>query len=282
MKEKKTKVICDTNIWYRIGDKGIHPIKKHTGSDIKLCISSLSYLEIISSNSINTNFEAVKWANNAVNKYATILVANDIEQVLLALDVQFVPVNNLQVVENIRKVCKSILEATKPDELNYEYYDLINARSCASKNAIKDYQKLADRLNKCKNITLEKIKSRLAWKLMIDVFLYIARHKLKIRRRWYYIFCYQKYLSTFNLYFTCFANFLYAYIISQRTAKKNPMKLKSNDYVDFRNLLYCTNEEKYLTLEKSTGNSIGGILRQYGSRYELEHAEKIKQEYKHH
>ena len=273
-------IICDTNIWYRIGDKGIHPIKKYMGNDIKLCISHLSYLEIISSNSINKNFEAFKWANNAVNKYATVLVANDMEQVLLALNVKFVPVNNLQVVENIQRVCKSILDATKPDELNYEYDNLIHARSNASKHAIEDYQKLADRLNKRKNVTLEKIKSRLVWKLMKEVLRYVVKHNLKIRRRWYHIFCYQKYISTFNLYFTCLANYLYAYIISKRTARGEPMKLKSNDYVDFRNLLYCTKNEKYLTLDKSTDNRIGGMLRRYGASYELECAEKIKNEYK--
>ena len=103
------EIICDTNIWYRIGAKGIHQIKQYTGNDIKLYISHLSFFELISSNMINTDFEAFKWANYAIDKYAKILVPNDIEQVLLALDVQFIPKGNAYIIANIRKICQTIL-----------------------------------------------------------------------------------------------------------------------------------------------------------------------------
>ena len=89
------EIICDTNIWYRIGAKGIHQIKQYTGNDVKLCISHLSFFELISSNTINSDFSSFKWANNAINKYAKVLVPNDIEQVLLVLGVQFTPKNNV-------------------------------------------------------------------------------------------------------------------------------------------------------------------------------------------
>lgn len=272
------EIICDTNIWYRIGAKGIHQIKQYTGNDVKLCISHLSFFELISSNTINSDFGSFKWANNAINKYAKVLVPNDIEQVLLVLGVQFTPKNNVCIVENIRNISQTILEARCSADLNYEYENLIKARRNATQNTIKDYSDLVEKLSRKKIFSPEIIKARLIWKLMKEVCLYILKNKLIIKRGWYKLFSYRKYYSTFNLYFTCFSHFLYICVKSKNTSQQ--IKIKSNDYVDFRNLLYCVNDRKYLTLEKSTSNRIGGILRKYGADYELENAEQIKQQYK--
>lgn len=272
------EIICDTNIWYRIGAKGIHQIKQYTGNDIKLYISHLSFFELISSNMINTDFEAFKWANYAIDKYAKILVPNDIEQVLLALDVQFIPKGNAYIIDNIRKICQTILEARTSADLNYEYEKLIEARRNATQNIIKHYSELVENLGRKNIITPEIIKARLTWSLMREVLFYIVKHRLIIKRGWYRLFNYKKYHSTLDLYLTCFSHFLYTCIKSKNTSQQ--IKIKSNDYVDFRNLLYCVNDRKYLTLEKSTSNRIGGILRKYGADYELENAEQIKQQYK--
>lgn len=57
------------------------------------------------------------------------------------------------------------------------------------------------------------------------------------------------------------------------------MKISPNDYVDFRNLLYCTGNKKYLTLEKITGHRIGAMLRKYASSNEYDKADDIRKIY---
>lgn len=69
------KIICDTNVWYQLGKQGIHKIAPLLQEDT-LCITQLSYLELISTENIYSHFDMVKNANIAIQKHGRFLVEN--------------------------------------------------------------------------------------------------------------------------------------------------------------------------------------------------------------
>lgn len=57
---------------------------------------------------------------------------------------------------------------------------------------------------------------------------------------------------------------------------KHKFKIKANDYVDFRNLLYCTDGCHYLTFEKNTKMGVAKMLKIYAPQFVVEHMEDIR------
>jgi hypothetical protein len=65
--EMRTKVICDLNVWYRLGQKGLSLTSELIKYDLYL--SNLSLVELISSENLTANFSLVQKAFFAISKY---------------------------------------------------------------------------------------------------------------------------------------------------------------------------------------------------------------------
>ncbi len=266
-------VICDTNVWYRLGEPGMYSKIEGYLEGRKLLITQLSYFELMTSRKLINNFEAVKFANNAINKYATVSLKNDIEQVLLELNVPFYKSEAVYVKNVINEINSSVIGVADFDSIKINLKQEISRREEKTEKIASEYQNKIECWRKKKNISKKHIRKCVVMQLKKDVMLYLFRHRMLSFPAIAKVLCKNSISVVFDLYVTCFTEFLWNLVQSNGS---NKMVFKPNDYVDFRNLLFCTHDSKYLTLENATSQKIGGMLHRYGGKYELENAEEIK------
>ena len=267
-----SKVICDTNVWYQLGKQGIHKIVPLLQEDT-LYITQLSYFELISTENIYSHFDIVKAANIALQKHGHFLVENDMQHVLNALGIGFVECKGIDCREIICEVCQEITNAQSIKDLKYNYQEVSIGRQRTTHNIAEQLNKFII-ANKKKHLTEDTFRHYVAFCLRRDTIAYIFRHRVILRHHPFRILSLKVYKETFSLYINVFAGFLYTVYGFQK--KKEPMKVQPNDYIDFRNLIYCTGSYKYLTLERTSGNRIGGMLRKYGQSYVHKHSNTIR------
>lgn len=103
-------VICDTNIWYRLGDGRIKPSEF---GENQLVVTGVTVEELCTSEMIFSDSESFKSAIRAINKYATQFIEYDpIEYILSQISSDFKP-NRLPYIEMMASL-QSYLK-TEPD-----------------------------------------------------------------------------------------------------------------------------------------------------------------------
>lgn len=267
-----TRIICDTNVWYQLGRHGISGIKQFL-PDSKLLITQLTYFELITTHNIDSNFNIVKDANIAIQKHGTFIIANDIQHVLRVFETQFIEYRGVDCKEIMLNINREIINADSSINLQYNYDEVsVGRREAAKRIAEQINNFIVDNLKK--KMTEDTFRHFVAYCLRRDTLLYLCRHRVVLKHHLFRVLSLNAYKKYFPLYINAFAGFLFT--VYNKRKKKIPMKVSENDYIDFRNLIYCTGECKYLTLESTSGNRIGGMLKKHGNSYVYEHTEKIR------
>ena len=105
---RKTKVVCDTNVWYSISKDGYSKFGDIL-SKYQLVLTNLSLVELVSTAKIEKNeatFQNVKDAFAAIHKYALFRADNDVEHIMNVLKIEFIDEEHCDikdVYENILK-----------------------------------------------------------------------------------------------------------------------------------------------------------------------------------
>lgn len=267
-----TRIICDTNVWYQLGKHGISSIKEFM-CDSKLLVSQLTFFELITTHNIVSNFDIVKYANIAIQKHGTFIVENDIQHILNVFETQFIEYRGIDCKEIMLNINMEIINAASSIDLQYNYNEVSEGRREAAKRITKQINNfIVD--NQKKRITEDTFRHFVASCLRRDTLWYIWRHKVILKRHWFRVVSLNAYKRFFPLYINAFSDFLFAIYVKRK--KNTPMKMSENDYIDFRNLIYCTGEYKYLTLESTKGNRVGSMLKKHGNSFVYKHTESIR------
>lgn len=258
----KQKLICDINVWYRIGAKGFDVVSKEL-ENCELHITNISIIELMSSAKLKSDFENVKSAFNAINKYCTkILSQNVVQQILNVQQMKYTDNSALIQKENINKLIESFLKADSIGDLDFDYSKMIETRKNETDEWAANANEMIKQLRKEK-LTLDELKIITPNFLLNHVARYIERNNIQIELKKYDF-------SDFDLFVECYSLFIHDII------GKKGKKIKQNDYVDFMNLLYCVDDFKYLTLEG--GNGVAGMIKRssVGDKYTLSNEDAIK------
>ncbi len=260
----KKKLICDINFWYRVGKKGLADIN-YLIENYELHITNLSIVELISSNNIESDFDIVKDTFIAISKYAKIMSQNDVQQLLITQGIDFTENKILQQQYNIKKVVELFLTATSTSELGFDYSKMIELRK-------EETKKWAEKVNRMvqssrdNNISDDDLKKFSIQILEHHINTYIEKNDIKLKSQDLDFSSFELFNESFALYFKDLLN-------------KDNKKAKPNDYVDFMNLVYCTSDYNYLTLERLKGNRIAKMINDssVGYKYVISEQESIKE-----
>lgn len=250
---KKSRIICDTNVWYNLSGDGYFAYGDILNK-YQLVLTNLSLVELISTAKITNkeeDFSKVKDAFIAISKHAIFRSDNDIEHIMNTLKIRFIDEGHPNIEGIYNELLKVFIDAKSCNDLSYDYEVVIQQRkeSC---------QTYVDTLNqqieywrnekKTNPITLEEIRECLIWMMKKEICEYIEKHKIKIENIPFDVNQVDKVISeSFDVYLTAFSNHIYkVYNIGS--------KIKNNDYVDFRNLVYCHDDLKYLTFDTTVYN----------------------------
>jgi len=235
----KIKVICDSNVWYRLGAKGY----TDTLSELKDCdlyITNLTIVELISSKQMNSDFDSLKHAFYAISKYSKrCLSQNDAQQILLANDTSYIDHSYQAQKISIIKIIEDFVNAETKDKLSYTNYDdMIQGRKESVSTWVTNMEDMINwmrREHKAKNnICLESFIEDGFIKPHINS--YLKRNNPNYD------------LNNFNTdKLVLFKEALKKYLNSFLSGKKK--KVHENDYIDYMNLLYCIDDFKYLTCD---------------------------------
>jgi hypothetical protein len=257
---RKTRVVCDTNVWYNISRDGYSKFGDIL-SKYQLVLTNLSLVELISTAKIAKDdlaFQLVKDAFIAIHKYAFFRADNDIEHMMNVLKIEFIDEEHCDVKEVYHKILDDFLNAKSCKDLTYDYTTQISLRNACCDVYIRYFNQQIEEWRKCKKqdpISVEEIRSCLIWLMKKDIYEYLSRHKITIKKIPFTTDQVDDIISTaFDLYLTAFSNFIF------EKYKQHGSKMKANDYVDFRNLIYCHGNMKYLTFEGISHQSVGKMI----------------------
>lgn len=260
----KKKLICDNNFWYRVSKKGLADIN-FLIKNYELHITHLSIVELISSNNIESNFDIVKDVFIAISKYAKIISQNDAQQLLIAQGIDFTESNILQQQVNIKKIVDLFVSATSTSDLGFNYRKMIDLRKEETGKWAENVNSMVQS-NRDKNISDDDLKKFSMQILEYHLYTYIQKNDVKLTSKNFDFSIFELFNESFTLYF-------------KDLLIKKDKKAKPNDYVDFMNLVYCTDNYKYLTLEKLKGNRIAKMIvkSSVGYKYLIPEQENIKE-----
>jgi len=190
---------------------------------------------------------------------------NDAQQLLIAQDIDFTENNILQQQDNIKKVVDLFLSATSTSDLEFDYNKMIELRKEETEKWSEKVNSMIQS-NRDKNISDVDLKKFSMQILEHHINTYIERNDVKLKLQNFDFSIFELFNESFALYFKDLLN-------------KEDKKAKPNDYVDFMNLVYCTTEYKYLTLEKLKGNRIVKMINtsSVGYKYIIPEEENIKE-----
>ncbi|PIQ20430.1 MAG: hypothetical protein COW65_15020 [Cytophagales bacterium CG18_big_fil_WC_8_21_14_2_50_42_9] len=260
------KVICDINVWYAISQHGINissELRKH-----ELYITNLSLFELISSRMLKSNFETVQQVIFSITKYSSeIFSQNDAQQIILAQKPDYIDSLALTQKDNIYKLIDSFCKADKVEDLdfNYDYFIQVREQETVKWGLI--MKELVNELRINRITEYDVIKIRTSEILIQHVKWYLSQNSPSTIIENYF-------LDKFEFFLDCYSLYLLEFI-------KKPKKVfDMNDYIDFMNLLYCTNGYKYFTLESEKRNRLGAILRdsKFSDKYLLPNDSFIKEQ----
>jgi hypothetical protein len=237
----KTKVICDTGVWYRLAIKGLIPELQNC----ELYITNLSIFELCSTENLEKyGLNSVKEAFIAIQKYApkNILSPNPIQQIILTYNPKYIDELAYRQNSNIIKLFTTFLSAKSIADIDYDYLEQIKFRKEATEIwIVNDIQPYIEKLTK---EGINEFKS-------IDEYVrYFLIYRIKEYLRMYSpltLFDPNKDLRKLDIFFNCFA--FYIQDVVKKNIKGQVTKIKKNDLVDFMNLIYCGDDFKYLTTE---------------------------------
>ncbi len=237
---ERTKVICDSNVWYRLGAKG----PADTNSELKDCdlyMTSLTIQELASTEHINSDFDLIKHCFYAVTKHSyRVLSQNDAQQILLANDTNYRDHACLPQQKAISGIVKDFVDADTKDKLSYIYNDMITEKKQVVSNWVQKMETLVEWMRTQHN----KLKRDISFDSIVeDGFIrehikdYLERNNPDYQ------------LNHFNTdKLVLFKEALKKYLESFLSEKNK--KVHENDYIDYMNLLYCIDDFKYLTCDK--------------------------------
>ncbi len=165
----------------------------------------------------------------------------------------------------INKLLDIFLNAKDLNDIDYEYNQIIANRNAELQSWLVNVTYFANQL-RLQNITdLNVINLCVLDILFKHVKEYLARNSTQTILN-------EVDIQKFELFIDCFSLYLLDFV------RKPNKKFDKNDYIDFMNLLYCTNEFKYLTLESEKKNRLGKMLElsQYSNKYLLPDNKSIK------
>lgn len=273
---RKTKVVCDTNVWYSISKDGYSKFGDIL-SKYQLVLTNLSLVELVSTAKIEKNeatFQNVKDAFAAIHKYALFRADNDVEHVMNVLKIEFIDEEHCDIKDVYENILKDFLSAKSCDDLTYDYAKQISLRTAACDVYTKHINLQIEEWRKSKKqnpIAVEEIRSCLIWLMKKDIYEYLSRHKITIRKIPFTTDQVDDIISTaFDLYLTAFSNFIF------EKYKQHGSYIKPNDYVDFRNLIYCHDNLKYLTFEKNKGQCVGNMIETHCKSWLINEIEELR------
>lgn len=243
---EKQKVICDANVWYQLAEKGFEAAPEL--KNYQLCITNLTIFEIISSETIIENFNLTKKIIILIKENAEIIPENDIQQVILS-QLSGYSDELIERQENtIDRLFNTFSNAKSIKDIDFNYEKQIKLRESETEEWSKRV------LNVLKANDLSPAESYL--KAGVSEYLNKYRPDIVLEDCDF---------SKFELFIDCFSRYLKHKQIN-KTNKKPENLITKNDYIDFRNLLYCTEEYKYLTFEVPKGSG----KKSYNIAYMLE------------
>lgn len=261
----RTKVICDINVWYRLGQKGLESTPELLKYDLYL--SNLSLVELISSDNLTGNFNLVQSTFFAISKYSRgILSQNDAQLLVLANKPDYVDELACIQKDTINKIFDTFLNARSLEDIDYEYNQIITNRNVELQSWLINVTSFVNHLRSQRITKLHAINQCVHDILINHMEEYLARNS---PHTLFNEIDFQK----FELFIDCFSLYLLDFV------QKPTKQFDKNDYIDFMNLLYCTGEFKYLTLESEKKNRLGKILEvsQYSVKYLLPNHKLIKE-----
>jgi len=272
MEQKKVFVICDTNVWYNLSNSGYNKYKTLL-ANYQLCTTDLSFFELISSPALQYDFQKIKKILKVMEEASAVIIgATDILHILLKLGVN-IEAKDLPTKDDFQTFYTKFVNAQSEKELPFNYKKIINKRKRYSNKIAFMYTCLTF-IWSLSNKSIEYIQDYLRSSLKKQMDKYVRFHNLKITGGPNAGELQKKFEKVTSLYVTCFSHFLYE--VEKSYFRKNRIKIKGNDYIDFRNLLYCAEKDKYLTFERSTSKKIGGMLHLYGHSYELDCTDQLR------
>jgi hypothetical protein len=263
-RKNRIKVICDINVWYRLGQVGIGSTPELLNYDMYL--SNLSLVELISSENLIKNFELVQRAFFAISKYSQgILSQNDAQLLILANKPDYIDELSVVQRDSIINILEIFLKAKNINEIDYEYKQIIINRDAEVKNWLSSVTDFIGELRTKSIKDLEVINQYVSDILINHMKEYLNRNSPQT-------IIGDLDFKKFELFIDCFSLYLLDFV------QKSTKRFDKNDYIDFMNLLYCTDDFKYLTLETEKKNRLGKMLElsQYSKKYLLPDYQVIK------
>ena len=270
----KQRVICDTNVWYTLAANGTAEFCEIL-SKYQLILTNISLVEMLSSFNItqsDESFQKIRDAFIVVSKYAKFQSANDVEYIMCALGIDFIDEEHFNIQEKYDNLLVNFIEANTKEDLNYNYETQIKERESFTNTFVECLNDCIEQWRKKDvQVSIDEIRKELIYMLKTDMYNYASHHKIYVDS---FPFSEEQIDSkisvTFDLYLTAFSEFIY------RVYKQKNMRIKPNDYVDFRNLIYCQKESRYLTFESSKGERVGGILQTHCKSYLIPNIDKLR------
>ncbi len=238
----KTKVICDTNVWYGIAKHGL--ISELDQFD--LYSTNLTLYEIISSQNIEEKgFQLVRDSVVAMTKHSKeILSQNIAQQIIIRQMPSYVDEIAYQQRDNIFRIIKEFVHAKNISGISYDFKEMIEKRNDNMSYTSNNLKEKINLLKASKDMTSEDFSTNILRELSSE---YLLIHRPDINEQ-------ITDFSSFNLFISCFSEFVNSFFVASKK------KVDKNDIIDFLNLLYCTDDYKYLTLEGTRKIRIGRIL----------------------
>lgn len=233
-------IICDTNIWYRLGDGRIDPesVLEH-----ELAVTGVNLEELCSSDVIYSNPIAFKRTCQAINKYAKHwLLENPLDSILIELVPYYSPSRHqyVQMQETLDLVLKTDLEVLVKDR----------AKVCRLKENITEYNKTKNRFITRMNLILPEIRRKVKENYgkrtfrkkdhNIEIF-NMLKDILENRTG-------RKIMSIIS--WDLFELLVYGWAVYFKEKSLDQSKFKPNDYEDLMNLGYVRPGMKYWTKDE--------------------------------
>lgn len=274
---QKTKVVCDTNVWYNLSKDGYVKFGDVL-SNYQLVLTNLSLTELFSTEKIKLDSSAflrVKEAFEAIRKYAIFQSDNDIEHIMKVLNIDFVDENTFDKQERYDYIVNDFLNANEYTDLTYNWDWHIDQRAKSNDFHCDVINQQIEQWRKEKKqnpISLTEIRDCLIWLIKKDIYDYLLRHQIKINNIPFATNQVDQIISgSLDLYLTAYSNFIY------EKYQQPGSKVKPNDYADFRNLVYCNNGHKYFTFENTQKQGVGKMLDLYCKSWLIPEADVLRQ-----
>ena len=269
------KVICDTNICYAFNQLGYDKFALYFNG-CQLYMTSLTFYELLSSSLIKKNFKEFQNILSTLSKsHVHILAEDDILHILINLPVD-VYSKEVQISKDVwQDFYKKIISAKSISHLPYHAKRMIYSRKLyATYYAL--CERICARIWAYRHVNYDHIRHVVIMRLKKEMEKYIKRHHIKVDNQSTMSELEHAFERITRLYVDCYSHFLYE--VTKSYSSRNPIKIKSNDIIDFRNLLYCGGNDKYLTLERGgMSKKIGGMLHLYGANHEMSNINNIRQ-----